>query len=82
MAFIFGIFIGGFGSISGVMLFIIRAKVNKHGVLGYSALGIPRFMAWSDLNLIEFSGGMQSYKLIGCSGHIYVSTLIVKKNRI
>ncbi|MCF6344903.1 MAG: hypothetical protein L3J00_00360 [Thiomicrorhabdus sp.] len=79
MAFIFGIFIGGFGSISGVMLFIIRAKVNKHGVLGYSALGIPRFMAWSDLNLIEFSGGMQSYKLIGCSGHIYVSTLIEKK---
>ncbi len=67
---------GGVGGITGVMLWRGRIYLGEKGVLGWSLFGLPVFAEWSKLNRLEFSVGMQSYKLIGEHKSVYVPALI------
>lgn len=69
-------FMGGVGGVTGAMLWRGRIYLGEKGVLGWSAFGLPVFIEWYKLNGLEFSGGMQSYKLVGNQKTAYVPALL------
>lgn len=76
IALILGGFMGGIGGITGAMLWRGRIYLGEKGVLGWSVFGLPIFIEWYELNRLEFSGGMQSYKLLGNEKTAYVPAMI------
>lgn len=76
IALILGIFMGGLGGVYGAILFLARVYINSYGVLGLSVFGLPHSIAWTELNSVSYSSGMQSYKLKGTSSSVYVPEMI------
>lgn len=77
-----GVFMVGMGSLSGFILFSCRIECHDAGVVALSIFGTSRFMAWSDVEQVRVSGAMQSYKLMGVKGSIYIPINIENHNAL
>lgn len=71
-----GAFIGGGCSLTGWILWRSRIRLNLEGVEGLSILGLPRYMAWRDLQRAHYNASMGTIELSGAGKPVYVTVYI------
>jgi len=78
LSFLVSAFLGGFGGLTGVLLWYGRISLCQTGLTGLSFWGTPRFMKWTDIHDITISPSMYSYKITSSSDVLYIPLVIEK----